>query len=100
MIFKKQINPVISKDELIKFKILLSHYDIASRNIAIIGDDKKYNKFVKTMINKYKDRKLDKTFKIIKGINSLRIFNKGKETSYVHIQTIHDLDNLYFSRFE
>ena len=100
MKFKKPIKPEINSEEFIKFRMLFSHYNKINNNIAIVGDDKKYNDYIKIILRKYKHKKQNEDFKIIQGKNTLRIFDDSEEINYIHIKTIYDLDGLYFNRFE
>lgn len=86
----------ITENDIRMFYQLLHHYNTASPNIAVVGDNKKFNRIVQEMINLYKDTNA----RVIKGIKTLRILtSEDIEISYIQVESVQDLTGLYFKKF-
>lgn len=95
-------NEVIFSSDVTRFYELLSHYNITSNNIGIVGTTNKFNKYMKKIIKKYKNNK--KVFiKILN--NKVVIIDDDIEITYINIQYMNDLidkktdRNIYFKKF-
>ena len=83
------------KDDLIKFHELLEHYNKISPNIAVIGDKKTFKKVVKEVLQRLNFNVLV----VNKAETKYTILIDDIEISYVHVETLEDLEGLYFSRY-
>ena len=83
------------KDDLIKFHELLKHYNETSPNIAVIGDKKTFKKLVKEVLSRL-------NFDVLvvnRAETKYTILIDDIEISYVHVETLEDLEGLYFSKY-
>lgn len=93
---------VITKNDIVKFYMLLNHYNITSPNIAVIGTKKDFEIYIKKIMQKYKNKK--GAFARILHDKAIIIYNEI-ETTYINIQKTSDLceektsRSLYFRRF-
>lgn len=88
----------LSKEDIIKFYELLSRYDLTSPNIAVVGDKRKFNRQMKEVYKKFKNKP---NCKIIINENKTKyiILLGDIEITYIHIQQFSDMIGLKFRKF-
>lgn len=86
----------LDKNDLIKYYELKSHQKEASTNIGIIGDIKYFKKTMSSILKSIKH--YDCMF-ANKELTKYTIINKGIEQTYIKIETLDDLGNLYFYKY-
>lgn len=85
----------LDRDDIIKFEALKKHYSPTSTNIAIVGDAEYVKKKITSIA-----RVIPHTL-FIRNEKQLcyRFILDDKETTYYGIETLDDLENLYFSKY-
>lgn len=79
---------MLGDTDVINFYQLLNRFSLKSRNIGIIGDEKKYNKILKNIMKIYKNKKNIKV--IINENHKFSVIVGDIEYTYILIQNLQD----------
>lgn len=88
---------MFTHEDLIKFYLLNTHYNIASNNIGVI-DKEKFNKLFK-MIKRENKNNINVRIMLNETKTKFTIMENGMETTYIYIETPQDLRGLYFRKY-
>lgn len=86
----------LNKEDIIKYWELKEHYNQASPNIGIIGDNKYFKRKVKSIIKKIKHYDF---IYANKELTRYTIINNGIETTYIQLENLEDLKDIYFKKY-
>ena len=87
----------LESNDVVKFYELYNHFDIISRNIGIIGDNNKYQKYLSSIITSLQG----KPIRIINNELNTKctILIDDIEYTYIHIQDYKDMYGKKFRKF-
>lgn len=88
---------MFTHEDLVKFYLLYSHYDIASNNIAVIDRDK-FNRIFR-LIKKECKNKVNTRLILNETKTKFTIIENELETTYVYIETPQDLRGRFFRKY-
>ena len=87
----------LCQDDLIKFYELKNHYSEISPNIGIIDSKDRFEIRVKEILKDMKHNGVSyDSLRVSKDGQQVTIFIGGIETTYIHIETLQDLQGRYF----
>ena len=91
----EKIDPVLYRQDIVKFYELYSRISEGSPNIGVVGDFKSFNMKMQEVIKKYKYSHMYKR----KDGHIITIFVGDNETTFVHIESLQDLYGWQFRKY-
>ena len=88
---------MFSHDDLVKFYILYTHYNIVSNNIGVIEKDK-FNRLFR-MIKRENKNNSNVRIMLNETKTKFTVIENGLETTYIYIETPQDLRGRYFRKY-
>ena len=86
----------LDKEDIIKYWELKEHQNDISSNIGIIGDKKYFKKKVKAILKKLKHYDF---MYANKELTRFTIINNRIETTYIQLENLEDLKDMYFKKY-